>query len=181
LRVLNATRIPELPPSLERQRRVLEARALIDAGRQDLALDLVSRLSGRDIDLLRIDGYWKSRNYRMAAELLEMVHTPDRADAAMTRTDRSGVLKAAVGFVLASDALGLSRLRSKFSGLMSNSAEWPMFEYVTRDVEAQSDEFKAIAREVAAIDALDAFLKSYRELYPAHSDVVPAKVTAPSA
>jgi hypothetical protein len=181
LRVLNATRIPELPPSLERQRRVLEARALIDAGRQDLALDLVSRLSGRDIDLLRIDGYWKSRNFRMAAELLEIIHTPDRNDAPLTRADRSGLLKAAVGFVLASDAMGLSRLRSKFSGPMSNSAEWPMFEYVTRDVEAQSDEFKAIAREVAAIDALDAFLTSYRELYPAHSDVVPDKVSPPSA
>lgn len=181
LRVLNATRMTELPPTLERQRRVLEARALIDAGRQDLALDLVSRLTGRDIDLLRIDGYWKSRNYRMAAELLEIIHTPDRADATMTSADRRGVLKAAVGFVLAGDALGLSRLRSKFSGLMSNSAEWPMFEYVTRDVEARSDEFKAIAREVAAIDALDAFLKSYRELYPAHSDVVPDKVTPPTA
>jgi hypothetical protein len=181
LRVLNSTRIPELPPTLERQRRVLEARALIDAGRQDLALDLVSRLTGRDIDLLRIDGYWKSRNYRMAAELLETVNTPDRADAAMTRTARSGVLKAAVGFVLAGDALGLSRLRSKFAGLMSNSAEWPMFEYVTRDVEAQSDEFKAIAREVAAIDALDAFLKSYRTLYPAHTDLMPEKAAAPSA
>ena len=180
LRVLNATRIPQLPPTLERQRRVLEARALIDAGRQDLALDLVSRLTGRDIDLLRIDGYWKTRNYRMAAELLEMIHTPDRADVVMTRTDRGGVLKAAVGFVLAGDALGLSRLRSKFSGLMSNSAEWPMFEYVTRDVEAQSNEFKAIAREVAAIDALDAFLRSYRTLYPAHSELMPQKVAAPN-
>lgn len=180
LRVLNATRIPELPPTLERQRRVLEARALIDSGRQDLALDLVSRLSGRDIDLLRIDGYWKSRNYRMAAELLEMIYTPDRSDAVMSQADRAGVLKAAVGFVLAGDALGLSRLRSKFSGLMSNSAEWPMFEYVTRDVESQSDEFKAIAREVAAIDALDAFLTSYRKLYPAHSELMPQTVTAPN-
>ncbi len=181
LRVLNATRIPELPPTLERQRRVLEARALIDAGRQDLALDLISRLSGRDIDLLRIEGYWKSRNYRMAAELLEIVHTPDRADSTMSRADRGGVLRAAVGFVLAGDALGLSRLRSKFSGLMSNSAEWPMFEYVTRDVEAQSDEFKAIAREVAAIDALDAFLASYRQLYPAHSELMPQKASSPQA
>ncbi|MBN9615165.1 MAG: hypothetical protein J0G35_06285, partial [Acidobacteriales bacterium] len=57
LRVLNRTRLADLPPQLERQRRVLEARALIDAGRQELALDLISKLNGKDADILRVDGY----------------------------------------------------------------------------------------------------------------------------
>src|SRR5690606_26003024 len=53
LRVLNRTKLADLSPMLERQRRILEARAMIDAGRQDLAIDLLSRLQGRDADLLR--------------------------------------------------------------------------------------------------------------------------------
>src|SRR5690606_33630101 len=63
LRVLNRTRTSNLAPTLERQRRILEARALIDADRADLALDLLSHVQGRDADLLRVDGYWRARNY----------------------------------------------------------------------------------------------------------------------
>ena len=47
LRVLNKTRLADLSPQLERQRRILEARALIDAGREELALDLISQAQGQ--------------------------------------------------------------------------------------------------------------------------------------
>src|SRR5690606_14539472 len=57
LRALNRTRVANLSPSLERRRRILEARALIDADREDLAIDLLGRVEGRDADLLRVDGY----------------------------------------------------------------------------------------------------------------------------
>lgn len=181
LRALNRTRLPELPPTLERQRRVLEARALIDAGREDLALDLISRLSGGDVDLLRVDGYWKLGNYRMAAELLEVIHSRGGEATAFNASDRHDILKASVGLVLANDTIGLSRLRSKFAAAMANSAEWPIFDYVTSRVELQSTEFKAIAREVAATDALDAFVRAYRDLYPARSDLAPSKAAAPQA
>lgn len=178
LRVINATRIADLPPQLERQRRILEARALIDAGRQDLAIDLISRLDGRDADLLRVDGYWKSRNYGRAADLLEVMYSPRDAGPQMTQTARLNVVKAAVGYVLAGDKLGISRLRSKFSAQLANSAEWPLFDYVTQEIAPTSPEFKKVAQQVAGIDSLDAFLASYRELYANQNSVVP---TAPKA
>lgn len=181
LRALNRTRLADLPPQLERQRRVLEARALIDAGRQELALDLISKLNGKDADILRVDGYWKSKNYAMASELLEVLNAPAGGSSKLSQPARMSVVKAAVGFVLAGDALGLSRIRSKFSEQMANSAEWPLFEYVTRDIAPQSLEFRKVAREVASADSLDAFLASYRELYGDAGSVVPSKPTAPGA
>lgn len=176
LRVLNRTRLADLPPQLERQRRILESRALIDAGRQELALDLISKLQGKDADILRVDGYWKSKNYALASELLEVLNAPAAGTSQMSQPARMSVVKAAVGFVLANDELGLSRLRSKFSEQMAKSAEWPLFEYVTRDIAPQSVEFRKVAREVAGADSLDAFLASYRELYGAEA-VVPTKAT----
>ena len=84
--MLNRTRLADLSPTLERQRRILEARALIDAGRQDLALDLLSRVTGRDADLLRVDGYWKAKHYAAAAELLEVMYSPGaNADRSTSR------------------------------------------------------------------------------------------------
>jgi len=180
LRAINETRVADLPPQLERQRRVLEARALIDAGRQDLAVDLISRLQGRDADLLRVDGYWKARNYGRAADLLEVMYSLTDNAPQMTQTSRLNVVKAAVGYVLSGDKLGVSRLRSKFSAQMSNSAEWPLFDYVTQEVAPTSPEFKKVAQEVAGIDSLDAFLASYRDLYASQDSVVPNTAKAPA-
>ena len=180
LRIINDTRVADLPPQLERQRRVLEARALIDAGRQDLAVDLISRLQGRDADLLRVDGYWKSKNYGRAADLLEVMYSPSDATPQMTQQSRLNVIKAAVGYVLAGDKLGVSRLRAKFSGQMANSAEWPLFDYVTQDIAPTSPEFKKVAQQVAGLDSLDAFLASYRDLYASQDSVVPNAPRAPA-
>jgi hypothetical protein len=174
LDALNKTRLAELPAQLERRRRVLEARALIDAGREELALDIISRLDGRDADVLRVDGYWRSKNYALASELLETMSTVG-ADGTIGREQRMGLVKAAVGFVLAGDKLGLSRLRAKFSDTLAASAEWPLFEYVTRDIAPQSLEFRRVAQEVAAIDSLDAFLTSYRDIYGNVEGVVPGR------
>jgi len=173
LRAINDTRIADLPPQLERQRRILEARALIDSGRQDLAIDLISRLQGRDADMLRVDGYWKSKNYGRAADLLEVMYSPNDAAPQMTQQSRLNVVKAAVGYVLSGDTFGISRLRSKFSAQLANSAEWPLFDYVTQEVAPASPEFKKVAQQIAGLDSLDAFLTSYRELYANQTSVVP--------
>jgi hypothetical protein len=181
LRALNGTRLAGLSPMLERQRRILEARALIDAGRQDLALDLLSRVRGRDADLLRVDGYWKSKNYALAAELIEVVYSPGQDRTPPTPAERMNIIKAAVGFVLARDRLGLSRLRSKFGELMGQTPEWPMFDFVTGDMTPSSTEFAKVAREISGLDSLNAFLAAYRETYSAGEAVTPARATPPDA
>ncbi|MGC4077415.1 MAG: hypothetical protein QM702_10355 [Rubrivivax sp.] len=178
LKALDDTRLADIPTQLARQRRVLEARALIDAGREELALDLISKVSGKDADYLRVDGYWKSKNYTMASELLETLSTPGDGGPALTQAGRMSVVKAAVGFVLAGDERGLSRLRAKFSDQLSQSAEWPLFDYVTRSLSPTSTEFRKVAQEVAAVDSLDAFIKSYREIYGNESGLTPNQTGA---
>jgi len=180
LRVLNRTRLADLSPLLERQRRILESRALIDAGREDLAIDLLSRVQGRDADLLRVDGFWKSKNYTQAAELIEVVYAPGEAGNELDQVGRMNLIKAAVGFVLGNDSLGVSRLRSKFGDAMGQSAEWSIFDFVTSDIAPTSAEFKKVARQVADIDSLNAFLTSYRQVYPADEPLTPAEASAPA-
>jgi hypothetical protein len=75
------------------------------------------------------------------------------------------IIRAAVGFVLANDKLGLSRLRSKFGEEMALTPEWPMFDYVTGPIDVAAAEFKTIAKQVSGLDRLDAFLAAYRETY----------------
>lgn len=173
LRALNSTRLAELPPRVERQRRVLEARALIDSGRERLAIDLLQPLKGRDADLLRVDGYWQAKNYVSAGELIEVMYSSGLHPERLVEEERMHIIRAAVGFVLAGDTLGLARLRSKFGDEMAKSAEWEMFDFVTKDISPTSIEFRKVAREVSGLDTLNAFLKSYSDTYAAADQMTP--------
>ncbi|MCP8887113.1 tetratricopeptide repeat protein [Devosia ureilytica] len=173
IRVLNDTQLPGLPESLQRQRRILEARAMIDGGRDQLALDLVSNMDGKDVELLRIDAHWKARRYSQAGEMIEAIYSNEPAGKPLNIVARMSLVKAAVGYVLASDDFGLSRLRAKFGEQMVDSPEWPMFDYVTGPIQATSLEFKRVASEVAAVDSLSAFLASYRETYSGEGALTP--------
>jgi len=180
LRVLNATNLPGIPASLARQRRLLEARAMIDGGRDQLALDLLSDMDGRDVTLLQIDAHWKARRYSQAGEMIEALYSTAAGAAPLSRPSRMTLIKAAVGYVLAGDTFGLARLRAKFGEQMVNSPEWPMFDFVTGPIQASSLEFKKVAAEVAALDSLNAFLASYREVYAGEGALAPLKATPPT-
>jgi tetratricopeptide (TPR) repeat protein len=180
IRVLNDTQLPGLSDSLQRQRRILEARAMIDGGRDQLALDLISNMDGKDVELLRIDAHWKARRYSQAGEMIEAIYSRETDGKPLNLVARMSLIKAAVGYVLASDDFGLSRLRAKFGEQMVASPEWPMFDYVTGPIQTTSLEFKRVAAEVAAVDSLTAFLASYRETYAGEGALTPLNATKPS-
>ncbi|WP_172123576.1 MULTISPECIES: hypothetical protein [unclassified Devosia] len=165
LRVLNASRLPDLPAGLARQRRLLEARAMIDGGRNELALQLLSDMDGRDADLLRVDAQWRAKRYSQASGLLETMYGQAGVSEPLSQPARMDLIKAAVGFVLANDNSGLLRLREKFAERLVKTPEWAMFDFVTGPITASSLEFKSVANEVAGLDGLNAFLASYREFY----------------
>ncbi|GLQ57337.1 tetratricopeptide repeat protein [Devosia nitrariae] len=179
LRVLTGTRLPDISTTLARQRRVLEARALIEVGRHELALDMIRDMSGRDIDLMRIEANWKAGRYEVAAGMLEAIYSPETGP--LTQAERMSIVKAAVGFVLADDRLGVSRLRSKFGERLVTTPEWAMFDYVTSAIQPTSLEFRQVAREVAAIDGLNAFLASYRQVYESEGALAPAQASQAQA
>ncbi len=180
LRVLNATRLPDLPESLARQRRVLEARAMIDGGRDQLALDMIRDLDGRDATLLRIDAHWSAKRYTEAGEMLEALYGDQAAGSTLSQPARMSIIKAAVGFVLAGDSFGLARLRAKFGDAMVTTPEWPMFDLVTGNIEVTSLEFKTVARQVSGVDSINAFLASYRETYGGEGALAPLTASEPT-
>jgi tetratricopeptide (TPR) repeat protein len=181
LRVINATQLPGLPDSLVRQRRLLAARAMIDLGRDVLALDMVRDMDGRDVSLLRVDAHWKSRRYVEASEMLEALYSEPNQTDTLAQPERMSVIKAAVGYVMANDTLGLSRLRSKFADRMVTSPEWPMFDYVTGPIQVDSLEFKKVASQVSGVDGLNAFLAAYREAYGGKDALAPLSASQPDA
>ena len=175
LSVLSQTALANLPPSLDRQRRLLEGRALIDEGRMEIALDVLARMDGRDVDLLRVDANWKLKKYQKAAEQIELIYSRRDPESELALPARLNLIKAAVGYVLGGDKLGLSRLRSKFAQRLSNSPEWSMFDYITGDVEQGNSDFRSLVNTVSNIDGLAAFLNAYRQTYGGDGALAPAQ------
>jgi tetratricopeptide (TPR) repeat protein len=166
LRVLNRTRQASLPSTLERQRNIVEARALTESGRPDLALELVRNMRGSDVDRLRADTFWAAESWRDAGEQLEAMHGSRWSDnIPLDELERRDILRAAIAYSLAGDQLSLERLQTKYMTKMADSSEALAFEIVTRPIEAQGVEFLEVANSLADIDSLETFLKEYRRQY----------------
>ncbi len=165
--VLRDSRMSDLPAEMRRARLLLEARALSDLSRTDLALEMIDPETGSDVERLRADILWQSRRWREAGEVFERM-VGDRWQDAGTLDDRSriDVMRAAIAYGLADENLSLERLRAKFSAKMADSADAKSFMIVTSPGTARPNEYRDLARTIASADTLSEFLAEYRTRYP---------------
>jgi tetratricopeptide (TPR) repeat protein len=164
---LRTTRIADLSGELRQQRLLLEARAQSDVGRHNLALDIVSNISGREAIRLRSDIYWASRRWREASEQIELYYADRWRDfKPLNPLEKGDVIRAVVGYALAEDSIGLARFREKYAPLMSGEAARSAFETASKPVGASSAEFAEIAKMAASVDTLDGFLREMKARFP---------------
>lgn len=172
---LRASRISDLSGELRQQRLLLEARAQSDVGRHDLALDIVSNVSGREVLRLRSDIFWAARRWRESAEQIELYYGERFRDfKPLNAVEKSDIIRAAVGYALADDSIGLSRFREKYAPLMSESADRLAFDIASKPAASSSAEFAEIAKLAASVDTLDGFLREMKQRFPDATARAPA-------
>ncbi len=164
---LRTTRIADLSGELRQQRLLLEARAQSDVGRHDLALDIISNITGREAIRLRSDIYWASRQWREASEQIELYYGDRWRDfKPLNAVEKGDVIRAVVGYALAEDAIGLARFREKYAPLMSGTGERQAFEIASKPVAGDSTELAVIAKMAASVDTLDGFIREMKIRFP---------------
>ncbi|QPF82818.1 tetratricopeptide repeat protein [Bradyrhizobium genosp. L] len=164
---LRSSRIADLSGELRQQRLLLEARAQSDVGRHDLALDIISNITGREAIRLRADIYWASRHWREASEQIELYYADRWRDfTPLNPGEKADIIRAVVGYALAEDAIGLSRFREKYAPLMSGDADKLAFDAASKPVATSSPEFAQIARMAASVDTLDGFIREMKTRFP---------------
>jgi hypothetical protein len=163
---------------LRNQRLMIEARALSEIGRPDVALEVVVNVEGREVERLRADILWKARRWRETGEQIEKFYGERWRDfAPLAESERADVMRAAIGYALGEDAIGLDRFRTKYAPKMADGPDRRGFEVVTAPMNTNAPEFADIARVVSSTDTLDQFLRDIRQRYP---DTAPA-AAAPAA
>jgi hypothetical protein len=164
---LRSTRIADLSGELRQQRLLLEARAQSDVGRHDLALDIVSNITGREAIRLRSDIYWASRQWREASEQIELYYADRWRDfKPLNAAEKGDVIRAVVGYALAEDAIGLARFREKYAPLMSGEADRLSFDTASQPAASNSTEFALIAKMAASVDTLEGFIREMKIRFP---------------
>ncbi|MFN3351156.1 tetratricopeptide repeat protein [Pseudorhodoplanes sp.] len=181
LSVLRATRSADLNTDLRQLRLLLEARALSDAGRHDLALDIAAEIDGREALRLRADILWNARRFGQSAEQIERLHGERwRSFEPLSDAERADILRAAIGYALAEDQIGLGRLRERYEAKMVESADKRAFEVATAPHSANGVEFRELAKTVTAFTSLAAFLREIRERYPEIGPITPGESPPPA-
>lgn len=167
LAALRSTRLAHIPDDLRRARTLLEARALGDLFRTDLAIEVLANDEGPDIDRLRADIYWKGKRWREAGESYERVLGDAwQADAALTETQRLDTLRAGLAYVLGEETLSLNRLRGRYLARMIKTPDGGAFKLISDDRITQPQAFREVARSVVNADTMTEFMSSYRQRYP---------------
>jgi len=182
LAALKTTRTSDVSNELRNQRLLLEARAMSDLGRYDLALEVIASVEGREASRLRSDIDWAARRWRQSAEQIELYYGERWKEwQPLNDVERADILRAAIGFALAEDSLGLGRFREKYAAKMTASPDARAFEIVTAQLGTSGPEFRDIARAAASVDTLEGFLRDLKARYPEASAAPPAAPARPDA
>jgi hypothetical protein len=173
---LRESKLADMPSELKRSRSLIEARALSDLSRTDLALEMLAAENGPEVERLRADILWQSRRWRDAGETFERI-VGDRWKGIEPLDDRarSDVLRSAIAYGLGEEPLSMERLRAKFAGKMADSADSRAFAVITSPTGARASEYRDLAKTIASADTLAEFLAEYRNRYPDLPPAPPAK------
>lgn len=159
---LATTRQANMPAALLADRRILEARALLDLGRLDAAAELVERDRSEDAQRVRAEAAWRARDWdRAALELRTLLGARNGAQP-LDVHGRQAVLRAAVAYTLAGNDDGVRALYREYAGDLANTPEADAFEVVASGVQAEGAAIRDVARAVARTDLLDRFMQNLR-------------------
>jgi tetratricopeptide (TPR) repeat protein len=182
LATLQATRVANLSNDLRDQRLLLEARAISNLGRHDVALELIANINSHEAVRLRSDVLWAARHWREAGEQIELLYADRwRQFPPLNDGERSDILRAAIGYALGEESIGLARLREKYQAKFADGPDRRAFDVVTAPIGTNGVEFQDVAKKIASVDTLDTFLRDLRARYPESSAVSPAGTTGEGA
>ena len=116
LQAIWSSRTTLLPSALNTERRALEARALMELGRYDHALETLGTDNTPAALDVRAEIFWKQQNYAGAAKLYEARLGDRFKDTAtpLSADEESRVIRAGIGYSLGQDATALTRLSRNY-------------------------------------------------------------------
>ena len=164
LKTIYRTRQPRLPNQVRQARKLLEARAYAELGRSGPALELLASDETREAGEIRSLALWNGKKWTKAGEQYEKILGGQwQEEAELSGKARLQVLRAAISYTLGGDHLGVRRLRDKYAKQMSSGRDSEAFAMITDPLKSNDQAIGRLARDIADIDTLEAFIKAFRQ------------------
>ncbi|MDX2234625.1 MAG: hypothetical protein NW200_09010 [Hyphomonadaceae bacterium] len=162
LTAIELSRQPNMPAELLATRRILEAKAYLDLGRTEQAVEILERDRSIDGQRVRAEAAWRERDWPRAAAELKQVLAMRPRGAPIGPEERNVILRAAIAMTFADNAAGLAALRRDYAAAMAGTPDADAFDVVSQGIDAGGVELREVARAVARTDLLDRFLRDMK-------------------
>lgn len=159
LAALDASVLDQMPEGLRRERARLRAKAFVDLGQDETALDLLASDDSAEADRLRVEIARAAGRWGEVAAILM-----DRLPETGLPLDESGagqVLNAAVAQVLAGQRAELQRLARSYGTAMAVTAHAEAFRLLAGDGAERA--LATISAQLGQVEQAQAFMTDYRE------------------
>jgi tetratricopeptide (TPR) repeat protein len=163
LQAIHGSRQARLPKALNQERRLLEARALVDLGRMDHAMDLIEMDRTRDADFLRADIIWGSKDWpKITRQHLRAITRHVHNENEVSDAEAHLILRATLAAALSDDKQTFEQLVQKWAKPVSKTSSAAAFQLITRSTGIQGVEFKDLARTIGDTKIMRSYLDQYR-------------------
>lgn len=164
MKSLQGTNAQNLPPALQQERRLLEARALGDLERFPEALNLLGQDQSPDALALRAELHWRAKDWVAFARVAGLLLGNRAADPAPLLADeRKLVLQLAVAHALSNDTAGLEALRRNYEPRLRDTPDAETFSAVVTSVSRNAGDPRQLAATIAQVGQYEAFMSRYRD------------------
>ena len=145
LQAIWSSRTTILPAALNTERRALEARALMELGRFDHALEVLGGDASPEARDVRAEVFWKQQKWLQAAALYEgLLGERHRDPAALTADQEARLIRAGVGYSLGGDGAALSRLSRNYRPFVAGARAKTALSIALDDGGAAAGDFAAL-------------------------------------
>ncbi|MGV8930365.1 MAG: tetratricopeptide repeat protein [Brevundimonas sp.] len=135
-----------LPSALNTERRALEARALMNLGRFDHALEVLGSDASPEAREVRAEVFWKQQKWVEAAALYEArLGDRYRDPAALSAAEEARLIRAGVGYSLGGDSAALARLSRNYRPFVAGARARPALSIALDEGGAATGDFAGLA------------------------------------
>ncbi len=182
--IMRTIPVKDINPARVTEMTLLRARALSKQGKTDQALALLNAMEPEpNVNKLKVSIAWNAGYWDDAAEALDYVISDEAFSLSRPLSEEHAamLLNRAIALNLASDRIGLSNMREKYSDAMSRTDKARMFEVVTRARQSPAlADRQTLLSITSEVDMFSDFMSSYRKVAGKDNEAeMPAELPVP--
>lgn len=163
LKALAASDNPGLSAALQADRRLMQAKALAEAGQLSQALGILTNDSSDAALRLRIDILWRQQKWQDVSTLLEQMIGPVPPSGKPLTSDQATMLiNRATALALAGDQAALDKLAVSFGPAMAGTTQVDSFRLLTRAKLDNVQDLALLQSKMTEVDLFRKVLNDYR-------------------